>query len=120
MATVLLADDDPVIRRLLIYVLERDGHNALVATDGSEAIASLEENPIDLLLLDLNMPEADGLAVLKHARAQPRYHDLPVVMLTASGQNRDEAAAWAAGVNQFLTKPFSSRELRETLERLLV
>lgn len=119
MAMILVADDDPVIQRLLTYLLEQDGHTVTIASDGQEALDRLANEPVELALLDLDMPELSGLDVLKRVRAEERLANLPVVMLTASGQERDAEAAWDAGVSQFLTKPFSSRTLRSTLGRLL-
>lgn len=119
MASILVADDDAVIQRLLKYILEQDGHTVVIASDGGEALGIVADELFDLLLLDLDMPDWHGLDVLKQARSDERYRDVPVVILTASGQERDAEAAWEAGVNQFLTKPFSSRTLRSTVDGLL-
>lgn len=119
MATILVADDDPVIQRLLSFILEQDGHEVVLAEDGMEAIARVEDTAVDLLLLDVNMPRLNGLDVLRRVRGSEGRDSLPVVILTASGQDRDADVAAELGVTQFMTKPFSSRALRSTLNRLL-
>lgn len=120
MKTILVADDDPVIQRLLSYILEQGGHDVVLAWDGLEALEALETKPIDLVLLDLDMPKLNGLEVLRKLRGIDHYSELPIVILTASGQEADAEEAWAAGVTQFLTKPISSRALLGTVNRLLV
>lgn len=119
MSTILVADDDPVIQRLVSFILEQDGHEVVLAEDGQEALDRIAERAFDLVLLDLDMPCRSGLEVLSQLRSQPEHDELPIVILTASAQDRDAEAAWAAGVSQFLTKPFSSRSLRSTVDRLI-
>ncbi|MBV9175085.1 MAG: response regulator [Chloroflexi bacterium] len=119
MAMVLVADDDPVSRRILSHIIGRSGHEVVSAENGRQALDRLAEHAADLLILDLSMPEVDGLTVLREARADERYRDLPIIMLTASGLDRDARAARAEGVTEFLTKPFRSEALVEMLQRLL-
>jgi CheY-like chemotaxis protein len=119
MATVVVADDNPVSRRILSHIILRMGHAVVSAENGREALERLDDSSPDLLILDLAMPEMDGLTALKLARTDERYKTLPIIMLTASGLDRDARAARAEGVSEFLTKPFRSQELVEMLERLL-
>jgi CheY-like chemotaxis protein len=119
MATILVADDDPITQRLVAFMLTKLGHRVLRAANGLEALAEVEHSSPDLVILDLAMPEMGGLAALRHLRGDTRFRDLPVIVLTASGLERDERAAQAEGVNDFLTKPFRSQELVEKLEHLL-
>ncbi len=119
MATVLVVDDDPVIRRLLIQVLQRADHAVMTAEHGGEGLQRLEEALVDLVVVDLSMPEMDGMEMLRRVRSTNKFQNLPVIMLTASGQERDAETAKEVGVNEFLTKPFSSRELRDAVSRLL-
>jgi CheY-like chemotaxis protein len=79
----------------------------------------LASGPVDVLIADLSMPEVDGIELLRRVRADLRHAVLPVVMLTASGQEHDREVASAVGASAFLTKPASSSELLATLERLL-
>ena len=120
MSTVLVVDDDPVSRRVLSHIISRLGHVVVSAENGRQALDRLEECSPDLVILDLAMPEMDGLTALKLTRADERYRDLPIIMLTGSGLDRDARAARDQGVNEFLTKPFRSQDLTDLLQRLLL
>jgi len=119
MATILVVDDYAVTQRMLSFTLQKQGHATVTASGGAEALDVLQDHPVDLAILDLAMPEMDGVTLLKRLRADPRFQRLPVIMLTASGEDQDRVAAKVAGANDFLTKPTSSRELTETVNRLL-
>jgi len=119
MATILVVDDNPIIQRMLSYTLRKDSHTVLTAANGLEALEHLAQSTIGLMIADLAMPEMDGLELLKHVRADRQLETLPVIMLTASGLDQDRLAAREEGVNDFLTKPASSRELIETVNRVL-
>lgn len=119
MATILIADDSLVIQRLLGLTLQRAGHIVETADDGQIALEMLEQELFDLLIADLAMPGVDGLMLVRQVRADPRFAALPVIMLTSSGEDGDRLSADAEGVNAFLTKPASSTELIETVNRLL-
>src|SRR5438105_2685712 len=119
MATILVADDNQTSQRMLQYVLEKLGHQVVCTGDGEEALARLADTAADLVILDLAMPRMDGLTTLRYLRADEHYRTLPIVMLTASGLEKDERQARADGVSEFLTKPYRSRELIEKIERLL-
>ncbi len=119
MATVLIVEDYPVTRRMLSFTLKQDGYTVVTAVNGKEALARLEQITVDIAIVDIAMPEMDGLTLLRHLRASERYKKLPVIMLTASGQDADRIRARAEGANDFLSKPTSSRELLDTVSRLL-
>lgn len=119
MAKILLVDDHTVHLRMYSHTLRKHGHMVVVAGNGRDALSCLTENDIDLVITDLAMPEMDGLMLLKHLRADERYQALPVIMLTASGQDQDQRLARNEGVSAFLTKPTGSRELIDTVHRLL-
>ena len=116
---ILVVDDSVVTRHLLKHVLTANGHSVVAATNGLDALECLAELEYDLVVSDLDMPEMDGIALLKHLRATDRYRTLPVIMLTASGMDEDQAIASAEGASGFLTKPFSSWELAETVNEAL-
>lgn len=119
MANILVVDDDAINVRMMSYTLQKNGHTIFTAMHGRKALERLAETPIELVITDLTMPEMDGLTLLKHMRADERYRELPVIMLTASGQDEDRHTARSEGVDEFLTKPTSSRELAGTVSRLL-
>lgn len=120
MATIMVVDDYPVTQRVLTYQLYKTGHQVVTANNGREAIESLGALPIDLMIVDLAMPEMDGLSVLRYLRADSRFCTLPIIMLTASGKEQDRELALSEGVNAFLTKPASCWELSDIIAHLLV
>ena len=116
---VLVVDDEPHIRRVLSAVLTERGFHVTEACDGSEGLEELESVEVDLVILDLMMPGASGLEILSHIRSDPRRASLPVIILTAKGQDTDREAAFAGGANDFLTKPFSPKKLIARIEEIL-
>src|SRR3974377_108534 len=102
---LLIADDDPNARRVLALSLERMGYQVAVAASGREALAALEQIPCDLLVLDFAMPELNGKEVCLRARANPRFQDLPIIVLTGLSGENDELVCLEAGANDFVTKP---------------
>jgi CheY-like chemotaxis protein len=119
MARILIADDSPVVRRLISITLRRFGHTVDLAEDGRAALNLLETAPIDLAIIDLDMPEIPGLDLLHQIRSSSDLAQLPVVMLTASGATDDLQQAMRAGANAFLTKPAGSNDLLRTIDAVL-
>ena len=109
-ATVLAVDDQPTNLRLLDAVLTPRGHRVLTAGSGAQALALLETEDVDIVLLDILMPEMDGYEVCRRIRSNPATEFLPVVMITASGSEQ-RLAALEAGADDFVTKPFDKSEL---------
>jgi adenylate cyclase len=109
-ATVLAVDDQPTNLRLLDAVLTPRGHRVLTAASGAAALAMLETEDVDIVLLDILMPEMDGYEVCRRIRSTPATEFLPVVMITASGSEQ-RLAALEAGADDFVTKPFDKSEL---------
>ena len=116
---VLLAEDEPNIAESLAFLLERAGFTVEVAPDGRGALESALAAMPDLMMLDVMLPGLDGLSVLKELRADNRTQTLPIIMLTAKGQQEDRDAAVAAGANLFITKPFANRELVDAVQALI-
>jgi two-component system, OmpR family, alkaline phosphatase synthesis response regulator PhoP len=109
---VLVADDEPHIGRIIKMKLEQGPFRVTLAYDGREALDILEREPdIGLVLLDLMMPQLSGLDVLAHIRSDPRWRDLPCIILTAAGQEQQHRQAMELGASEFLTKPFSPKKL---------
>ena len=109
---VLVADDEPHIGRIIKMKLEQGPFRVTLAYDGREALDVLEREPdIGLVLLDLMMPQLSGLDVLAHIRRDPRWRDLPCIILTAAGQEQQHRQAMELGASEFLTKPFSPKKL---------
>ena len=115
--TILVADDDRTIRRSLACSLKADGYSVIEAGDGDEALARIEQDQPDAVLLDLKMPGRDGLAVL--AKLGPALADLPVIVITAFGGSAAAIEAMRRGAYDYLTKPFDLDEVQLTLKRAL-
>ena len=116
---VLVADDDEDILLLVRAVLEREGHDVIVTRDGAEAFAVALERRPDLAVLDVAMPELDGLEVLRRLRAEANMAELPVVLLSARVQEDDVKRGYDSGANAYVQKPFSPRELTDRVSELL-
>ena len=119
MTTILIAEDNRVNQRMLTFTLRQSGHTVVTAFHGVEALEQLAQHQVDLVIADIDMPEMDGVTLVKHVRADQRYAALPVIVLTASGEDEDYETARAAGADDVLTKPASSSELLATVERML-
>ena len=115
MTRVLLAEDDPAISEPLARALRREGYEVDVREDGAAALEGAKENP-DLVLLDLGLPKVDGLEVCRRIQAE---RPVPVLMLTARGDETDLLIGLAVGADDYLTKPFSMRELSARVHALL-
>ncbi len=107
---ILVADDDSVVREVVRRYLERDGMTVIEATDGPAAMAALAEEPIDLAVLDVMMPAPDGIAICRWVRSGA-LATTPIILLTALGDEDDRVLGLEAGADDYVTKPFSAREL---------
>jgi len=118
-ARILVADDDPAIRAAVAWLLKEQGYDVAVAVRGESMYAELERRPADLLLLDVTAPEDDGAAVLRRLRANERWRDIPVLMVSAGADDDVAARALRAGAADFMAKPFKLRELLARIQSQL-
>jgi DNA-binding response OmpR family regulator len=116
MTTVLVVDDEPIVRDVVVRYLQRDGFETLVAGDGDTARTLIEQTPPELVVLDVMLPGTDGLALCRWIRARG---DLPVIMLTARGDEADRIVGLELGADDYVTKPFSPRELAVRVQTVL-
>ena len=116
---MLVADDEEDILALVTTILERAGHEVLPVRDGAEALAAVRDRRPDLAVLDISMPELDGLEVLRRLRADAETSELPVVLLSAQAQEADVKRGFATGASAYVKKPFSPRDLTERVDELL-
>jgi DNA-binding response OmpR family regulator len=114
---VLLIEDEPNIAEAIRFLLTRDGLRVSHAAEGASALALLRQDPPDLVILDHMLPGMSGLEILTTVRADPASRDLPVMMLTARGRDREMAEE--AGADRFMTKPFSNAEILAEVRAML-
>lgn len=117
--TVLVVDDEPAIRELIQQMLDIGGFHVQEAGDGAEALEKIDEEPPDAMILDVMMPDMDGITLCKMLRAQPETATLPIIMLSGKTQKEAIAEGLAAGANKYLCKPASFDELINGLNELL-
>ena len=118
-ATVLVVDDEIHMRRLAARILDLAGSTVLEAASGKEALSIIEETPPDVITCDISMPGMSGFEFLAAIKAIPSGAEIPVIMLTALGQSKDISRATALGAAAYISKPFSSAKLVETIQRQL-
>ncbi|EOU1109655.1 response regulator [Clostridium perfringens] len=116
---VLIVDDEEHIRELIKFNLKKEGYDIEVAINGVEALNIIREIKFDLILLDLMLPEIDGLEVCKEIRRNEETSDIPVMMITAKGEEFDKVLGLELGADDYITKPFSIRELMARVKALL-
>jgi DNA-binding response OmpR family regulator len=119
MKTVLVADDQPHIVRLIQVNLEKVGYRVVTAADGLEALRKVREEIPDLVILDVIMPHKDGFEVLREIKRDPRLMEVPVIMLTVKTQNADIVEGLREGAEMYLPKPFHPKELVSLIRRAL-
>lgn len=117
--TILVVDDEEDIRELVELNLRREGYNVLTCETGEQALAQATRNGPDLVVLDLMLPGMDGLDVCKRLKGDPATRKMPVVMLTAKGEEADIVAGLELGADDYVTKPFSGKVLVARVRRLL-
>lgn len=118
-AKILIADDEPNILLSLEFLMKREGYQVLVARDGQQALDAILQQRPDLVLLDVMMPIKSGFDVLQAVRERDELAALRILMLTAKGRDTDMAKGLALGANDYMTKPFSTRELVDKVRGLL-
>jgi CheY-like chemotaxis protein len=116
---VLLVDDEDQLRRVMRDLLEREGYGIAEARDGPQALDQVDEYNPDIIVLDLNLPTLDGYSVLAELRSRPSTRDIPVIVLTAKGDEDNEVRVFELGADDFLTKPFRARALSARLEAII-
>jgi phosphate regulon transcriptional regulator PhoB len=116
---VLVVEDEPDIRSLIVHHLTQDGFRCRTAGDGAEALAQLRAGPPDLIVLDLMLPGMNGLEVTRRLRAEPAWARLPIIMLTAKADEVDRIVGLEMGADDYIVKPFSPKELLARVRAVL-
>ena len=113
---ILLVDDEPTMLKGLKYSLEQDGYEILTAQDGEEALSVFSENDVDLVLLDVMLPKMDGIQVCQRIREQS---NVPIIMLTAKGEDMDKILGLEYGADDYITKPFNILEVKARIKAIM-
>lgn len=118
-ASILIVEDEKEIRELLVFTLLRDGYEVIEAETAEVALEKIDNRLPDLILVDWMLPGMDGIDLAKRLRRDELTADLPIVMLTARGEEADKLKSFAGGIDDYITKPFSPRELLARVKALL-
>ncbi len=118
---IITVDDSSTMRRIIKNTLKRIGYGdeILEAENGKEALEILENNDVDLIITDWNMPVMDGLTFVKKIRSNKKYDDVPIIMVTTEAAKEDIITALKAGVNNYIVKPFTPQVLKEKIEAVM-
>ena len=117
--TVLIVDDESYIVKSLSFVMKNAGFDTGSAGDGEEALQKLDEMVPDLVILDVMMPKLDGFEVCKAIRANPAWSSIKIIMLTAKGRDTEREKGLALGADDYLTKPFSTRDILKRVQEMM-
>jgi CheY-like chemotaxis protein len=118
-ASVLLVEDEDQLRRVMKDLLQREGYRVAEARDGIQALDEVDRFAPDVIILDLNLPGIDGYSVLAQLRSRPSTRDIPIMVLTAKGDEDNEVRVFELGADDFVTKPFRARSLTARIEAVL-
>jgi CheY-like chemotaxis protein len=118
-ASVLLVEDEEQLRRVMKDLLQREGYRVAEARDGIQALDEIDRFAPDVIILDLNLPGLDGYGVLQQLRSRPSTREIPVMVLTAKGDEDNEVRVFELGADDFVTKPFRARSLTARLEAVI-
>ncbi len=119
MAKILIVDDSVTMRQMVVFTLEKAGHEVRSAVDGEAALDACKTEPFDLIITDMNMPNMSGLDLIKALRAQPSTQAKPILVLTTEAGSDMKAAGRAAGATGWIVKPFNPQALIDVLPRVL-
>lgn len=119
MATILTVDDTASMRQMISFTLNSVGHEVIQACDGKEALQLLQGKKIDLVIADVNMPNMDGIALVKSLREQAEYKFTPILMLTTESQESKRQQGKVAGATGWIVKPFNPEQLLNVVKKVL-
>jgi two-component system phosphate regulon response regulator PhoB len=118
-ASILVVEDEPAIQELISVTLTRNGHSVTRTANAAEAWRAVSAALPDVILLDWMLPDGSGLAIARRLRSEPRTRDVPIIMLTARADDDDKVAGLESGADDYVTKPFSPRELEARIQAVL-
>ncbi|HEX9625613.1 MAG TPA: response regulator [Acidiferrobacterales bacterium] len=119
MATIMTVDDTASMRQMISFTLNSIGHSVIEACDGQDALKLAQGNKVDLVIADINMPNMDGITLVKSLRALPDYRYTPILMLTTESQEAKRQEGRAAGATGWIVKPFNPEQLLNVVKKVL-
>lgn len=117
--TILTVDDSATMRNMISFTLKSAGYEVLQAADGNEALRVIQSRAINLIITDVNMPNMDGITLIRHLRSLPGYQSTPVLLLTTESAPEKKAAGKAAGATGWIVKPFQQEQLLAVVAKVL-
>lgn len=117
--TILIVDDSESVREVVSFTLSSKGYNVLVGKDGTDALQYLNGSEIDLVITDLNMPQMDGISLIKEIRTHESYQYTPILLLTTESQAAKKQEAKAAGATGWIVKPFVAQKLLDVVQKVI-
>lgn len=117
--TILTVDDSASIRQMVKFTLTKEGYSIVEASDGKDALAKIAGKKIDMVVTDLNMPNMDGITLIKELRAKPEFRFTPIIMLTTESQDSKKSEGKAAGATGWIVKPFQPEQLVSVTKKVL-
>jgi two-component system chemotaxis response regulator CheY len=115
---VMTVDDSRTMREMVAFTLRNAGYQVSEAEDGAKALAALQQAPVDVVITDLNMPNMDGVSLIRALRADPKWRALPILMLTTESDATKKAEGRSAGATGWLVKPFDPAKLVDVVQRV--
>lgn len=116
---ILTVDDSTSVRQMVSFTLKRDGYNVLEAVDGKDGLDKLERTKVDMIITDLNMPNMDGIGLIKNVRSNPGYKYMPIIILTTESQDGKKQEGRKAGATGWIIKPFKPEQLLAVVKKVL-
>jgi two-component system, chemotaxis family, chemotaxis protein CheY len=116
---ILTADDSASVRQMVSFTIKNAGYEVVEAVDGRDALSKLKGNPVHMVITDLNMPNLDGIGLIKGIRANPAYKFIPVILLTTESQESKKLEGKAAGATGWIVKPFKPEQLIAVIKKVL-
>lgn len=118
--TILIVDDSKTVRNLVAFIMKKEGFKVVTAEDGLDGLEKLySSEKIDLIISDINMPRMDGFSFIKSVREQDAYRDIPIVVLSTEGQEKDIQAGLSIGANMYMVKPAQPEKMVKNIKMLL-
>ena len=116
---IMTADDSPSVRQMVSFALKQEGYDVVEAVDGQDALKKMDGQKVDMLITDLNMPNMDGIELIKEVRHKPQFKFMPIVFLTTESQDEKKKEGKAAGATGWIVKPFKPEQLLAVIKKVL-